>query len=138
MKHKICEILSFLSLFLVIAISSFWYFEKDPYNIYTIQKPIQKIPVGGTISYERYICPSKEVDAIIQIEVLGNGNIYNFPNAYFSKQYCGVYTFSSKIPNTIPSGTYEYRVKAKYNVNPMKNATKQLETIYFEVTDNGE
>lgn len=137
MKHKICEVLAILTLFVMIALSAFWYFEKDPYSVYTIGMPIQKIPIGGTIAYERYICPSKEVEAKVQIEVVGNGSVYNFPDTVFSKQYCGVYTFSSKIPETIQAGFYEYRVAAKYNVNPMKNAIKQLETIYFEVTDNG-
>ena len=116
-----------------IALSSYWYFERDPYVVFTIPKPIQIIYAGENISYQRYVCPLKEVEATIRVELASKTEKYSLKDYKFSKDFCGIYTFSAEIPKGIKSGTYEYRVSAKYNVNPMKSATKNLEPIYFEV-----
>ena len=111
----------------------FWYIEKDPYVIFTIKQPTQVISAGNTVTFTRYVCPQKEVESIVEREIFGSGKTYPLQNIPYSKEKCGFYEFSLKTPDHLKSGSYEYRVTAKYNVNFMKKAVKKLEPIKFEI-----
>lgn len=101
----------------------------QPYKITTPQ-----VHPGENVSYVADICRHTEVEAVTKRSLISPANTVYLPDRPSKLGTgCAEVTVKALIPIETPEGRYKLHLDISYQVNPLRNITKTVETEEFDV-----
>jgi hypothetical protein len=129
--------IALVTTFCMLSLGSWWFIFEPETIIYDMKddRPLQSVIIAGqTLKISRSYCvlPGKPVGRVQRH--IENGVIYLLPETTTPNHPgCGVRIFQVEIPHTLYPGTYVYKARILYQLNPIRTVTVNLPDVPFKV-----